>query len=108
MKQASLEHIEAKVMNFLHDTKSPRHASQIAVHIQEKREDTLYAIQQLVKNQTIKNVQDFSLFDATGETTAYRLVDGVLQAMPVAPSIPMQSAHSTPPAPRDSAPGSSA
>lgn len=108
MKQASLEHIEAKVMNFLHDTKSPSHASQIAVQIQEKREDTLYAIQRLVKNQTIKNVQDFSLLDSTGETTAYTLVDGVLQAMPVAPSIPVPSSPLTPPSPRDSAPGSSA
>lgn len=107
MKQASLEHIEAKVMNFLHDTKSPKHASQIAVQIQEKREDTLHAIQKLVKNQTLKNVQDHSLFDSTGETTAYTLVDGVLQPMPVDPSIPLPSGQLTPPSPRNPAPGSS-
>ena len=88
MKQALLEHIEAKVINFLHDVKGPVHASQIAVHIQEKREDTLHAIQRLVKNNTLKSVQDFTLFNSTGEIMAYTLADTAPQPTPVAPSVP--------------------
>jgi len=89
MKQALLEHIEAKVINFLYDMKAPVHSSQIAAHIQEKQEDTLQAIQRLVKNNTLKDVQDFAFFNTTGETMAYTLADGALQQTPVDPSIPI-------------------
>jgi len=102
MNQSLLEHIEAKIINFLHDTKTPHHASRIAVHIREKREDTLRAIQKLVKNQTLKGVQDFALFGSTGETMAYTLVDTPAGSAPVLPSVP--PSRLTPP-PRSSAPG---
>lgn len=88
MNESLLEHIEAKIINFLHDTKTPHHASQIAVHIREKREHTLQAIQKLVKNRTIKGVQDFALFGSTGETMAYTLVNVAPEPTPVMPSIP--------------------
>ena len=94
MNSASLEHIEAKVINFLHDTKVPHHASRIATQIREKREDTLQVIQRLVKNRTIKGVQDFALLNSTGEITAYVLDDA---AVPPAPALP--SAPPPPPAP---------
>ena len=88
MNVSLLEHIEAKIVNFLHDTKTPHHASQIAVHIREKREDTLQAIQKLVENRTIRGVQDFALFGSTGETMAYTLVNVAPGPTPVMPSIP--------------------
>jgi len=93
MNSASLEHIEAKVINFLHDTKVPHHASQIATQIREKREETLRVIQRLVRNGTIKGVQDFTLLNSTGEITAY-----VLDNAAVPPALP--SAPPPPPAPR--------
>ncbi|MGB7767640.1 MAG: hypothetical protein WBN22_02150 [Verrucomicrobiia bacterium] len=101
MKQALLEHIEAKVINFLRDMKAPIHASQIAVHIQERREDTLQAIQRLVKNGTIKDVQNLVFFNSTGEVMAYTLADAALQQTPVAPSVP--PTQLTPPPQRGSA-----
>ena len=104
MKQALLEHIEAKVINFLHDVKGPVHASQIASHIQERREDTLHAIQKLVKNNTLKSVQNFTFFNTTGEIMAYTLADTT--PTPVAPSVPPPPL--TPPPPPGSAPGRSA
>ncbi len=88
MNESLREHIEAKIINFLHDTKTPRHASRIAVHIREKREDTLQAIQKLVGNRTIKGVQDLALFGSTGETVAYTLVNVAPGPIPVMPSIP--------------------
>ena len=88
MNESLLEHIEAKIINFLHDTKTSRHASQIAVHIREKREDTLQAIQKLVNNRTIRGVQDFALFGSTGETMAYVLVTVAPGPTPLMPSIP--------------------
>ena len=88
MKKALLEHIEAKVINFLRDMNGPNHASQIAVQIREKREDTLQAIQKLVKNRTLKGVQDFTFFSSTGETMAYTLADAALLQTPVALSVP--------------------
>ena len=91
MNVSLLEHMEAKIINFLHDSKTPRHASQIAVHIHEKREDTLQVIQKLVKNRTIRGVQDFALFGSTGETMAYTLVNAAPGATPVMPSIPPSS-----------------
>lgn len=93
MNQALLEHMEAKVINFLRDVKAPAHASRIAVHIQEKREDTLQAVQRLVKNRTLKGVQDLALFNSTGETTAYVLADAALLPMAVDPSIPIPPTH---------------
>jgi hypothetical protein len=106
MKQALLEHIEAKIINFLRDMKEPIHVSQIAVHIQERREDTLQAVQRLVKNNTLKAVQDFTFFNTTGEIMAYTLADSALQPTPVAPSVPPPPL--TPPPPPDSALGRSA
>ena len=97
MKQVLLEHIEAKVINFLRDSKVPVHVSQIAVHIQEKREDALQAVQRLIKNRTLKSVQNLALFNSTGETTAYVLADATLLPMAVDPSIPIP-----PPQPRPS------
>ena len=88
MKTALLEHIEAKIINFLFDTKAPNHASQIALHIYETREDTLQAIQKLVKSSTIKGIQDFTFFTSTGETVAYTLADTSPMPMPFAPSVP--------------------
>jgi predicted transcriptional regulator len=73
MKTAPREHIEAKVINYLHDSKAPGHASEIAVHIQETRENTIQVIQRLVKDGTIIGKQDLTLFNVTGETTAYTL-----------------------------------
>ena len=73
MKTAPREHIEAKIINFLHDTKVPGHASQIAVHIQETIESTLQGIRRLVKDGTVNGQQDLTLFNVTGETTAYTL-----------------------------------
>jgi hypothetical protein len=75
MKVALLEHIEAKIINFLRDVNAPCPASQITGQIQETREDTLLAIEKLVKSRTLKTIQDFSLFDSTGETVAYALAD---------------------------------
>jgi len=101
MKKALLEHIEAKVINFLRDMKEPIHVSQIAVHIQERREDTLHAIQRLVKNNTLKSVQDFTFFNTTGEIMAYTLADTAVPPTPVAPSI--SPPPLTPPPTRDPA-----
>jgi len=98
MNVSLLEHIEAKIINFLHDTKTPHHASQIAVHIREKREDTLQAIQKLVKNRTIKGVQDLALFGSTGETMAYTLVNVAPGPTPSMPAVP--PSRLTPPAHR--------
>lgn len=108
MNLVLLEHIEAKVINLLHDAKEPVHASQIAGHIQERREDTLHAIQRLVKNNTIKGVQDFAFFNTTGETMAYTLVDGALRQTPLDPSIPIPPPQPVSPAPRRPTPGGSA
>ena len=88
MKAASLEHVEAKIINFLRDVEAPSPASQIAIHVQETREDTLLAIQKLVKSQTIKAIQDFAFFDATGEIVAYALADPSLVPMPSVPFVP--------------------
>jgi hypothetical protein len=88
MKTALLEHIEAKIINFLRDTKAPNPASQIAVRIQETREDTLLAVQRLVKNRTIKGMQDFTFFNSTGETVAYTLADTSPPPASLPPSVP--------------------
>ena len=103
MNESLLEHIEAKIVNFLHDAKTPHHASRIAVHIREKREDTLYAIQKLVTNGTIKGVQDLALFGSTGETMAYTLANATPGSTSVLPAVP--PSRLTPPAPRRSTPG---
>jgi len=100
MNQALLEHIEAKVINFLRDSKAPVHVSQIAVHIQEKREDALQAVQRLVKNRTLKGVQNLACFNSTGETTAYVLADTALLPMAVDPALPIPPPQPTPPAAR--------
>lgn len=89
MNRALQEHIEAKIINFLRDTKIPIHASQIAARIQERREDTNHAIQRLVKNQTVHPVQDLAYFKSTGETMAYALADIDLKQPPIDPSIPI-------------------
>ncbi len=90
MKTALLEHIEAKIVNYLRDAKAPTHASQIALHVQETREDTLQAIQKLVTSSTIKGRRDFTLFTTTGETVAYTLANAspvpTLVVPPVVPS----------------------
>jgi ribosomal protein S28E/S33 len=88
MKGAPREHIEAKIINCLRDLNAPGHASQIAVHIQETREDTLRAIQRLVRDKTIKGRQDFALFNTTGETVAYTLADLSLQPALIPGSVP--------------------
>lgn len=88
MNTASFEHIEAKIVNFLHDTKAPRHASQIAVQIRETREHTLQAIQKLIKNGAIRGVQDFTLLHSTGEIMAYTLANTTLEPTPTLPSVP--------------------
>lgn len=88
MNQSLLEHIEAKIINFLHDAKAPHHASQIAARIRERREDTLHAIQKLVNNKTVRGVQDLTLFGSTGETMAYTLADTPAGPAPVMPSVP--------------------
>ena len=97
MKTALLEHIEAKIINFLRDTKAPNPASQIAVRIQETREDTLLAVQRLVKNRTIKGMQDFTFFNSTGETVAYTLADISPPPSTFPPSVPPP--RLTPPSP---------
>ena len=102
MKPALLEHIEAKVINSLRDMKVPMHASRIAVHIQERREDTLQAIQRLVRNRTIKGIQDLTLLNSTGETMAYTLADPTLQSTPIAPAIPIPPSPPTSPSQRGS------
>ena len=102
MKQALLEHIEAKVINSLRDTKAPMHASRIAVQIQERREDALQAIQRLVRNRTLKSIQDLTLLNSTGETMAYTLADPMLQPTPIAPVIPIPPSPPTSPSQRDS------
>jgi hypothetical protein len=94
MNNASFEHIEAKIINFLHDAKIPRHASQIAIQIRETREHTLQAIQKLVKNGAIKGVQDFTFLKATGEIMAYVLANTVMGPTPLMPSIPPPPATS--------------
>jgi len=85
MNKAPLEHIEGKIINFLLDVKAPSPASQIAVHIQETIENTLPAIQRLVKSQTIKSVQDFTFLDFTGETVAYTMADPTPTTLPFVP-----------------------
>lgn len=108
MTQALLEHIEAKIINFLHDAKAPVHASQIAVHIQEKRQDTVHAIQKLVRNNTLKGVQDFAFFNTTGETMAYTLVAGAAEPAPVDTSIPIPTPQPASPPSNRPTPGGSA
>ena len=103
MNVSLLEHIEAKIINFLHDAKTPHHASRIAVRIRKKREDTLQAIQKLVENRTIMGVQDFALFGSTGETMAYTLVNVAPGPTPVMSAVP--PSRLTPPAHRRSTPG---
>lgn len=88
MNRIPFEHIEAKIINFLRDTKVPSHASQIAVQILEARQDTLQAIQRLVRNGTIKGIQDFTLLDSTGETVAYALTAAPPASTPIPPSLP--------------------
>jgi ribosomal protein S28E/S33 len=88
MKEAPREHIEAKIINFLRDLKTAGHASQIAAYIQESREDTLRAIQRLVKDGTLKGKQDFTLFNSTGETVAYTLADPLLQPALIPGAVP--------------------
>lgn len=97
MKTALREHIEAKIINWLHDTKAPNRASEIALHIHETREDTLQAIQRLVRSNTIKSIQDFTLFSSTGETVAYTLADISPPPSTFPPSIPPP--RLTPPSP---------
>ena len=82
---------------------APGHASEIAVHIQETRQDTLQAIQPLVKDGTIKGKQDFALFNSTGETVAYTLADPLLQPTLIPPSAP--PSQSTPQIRRGPTPG---
>ncbi len=88
MKAAPREHIEAKIINCLRDLKAPGNASQIAIQIQETREDTVRAIQRLVKDRTLKGRQDFALFNSTGETVAYTLADPLLQPALIPPAVP--------------------
>ena len=97
MKTALREHIEAKIINWLHDKKAPNRASEIALHIHETREDTLQAIQRLVRSNTIKSIQDFTLFSSTGETVAYTLADISPPPSTFPPSIPPP--RLTPPSP---------
>ena len=92
MKTAPREHIEAKIINFLYDTKTPGHASQIATHIQETRESTLQIIRRLIKDGTLTAKQDLTLFHVTGETTAY-----VLAATPPPALIPGSVPPAQPP-----------
>lgn len=91
MNDALFEHIEAKIINFLHDAEAPRHASQIAIQIGETREHTLHAIQKLIKNGAIRGVQDFALLNSTGEIMAYALANTVLRPTPTIPSVPPPS-----------------
>jgi hypothetical protein len=98
MKAAPREHIEAKIINLLHDAKAPSHASQIAIQIQETREATLQAIQRLVKSSTIRSLQDFTFLKSTGETVAYALADRSPTTVSFPPSVP--PSRMTPPAPR--------
>jgi hypothetical protein len=88
MNNASFEHIEAKIINFLHDAKVPRQASQIALQIRETREHTLQAIQKLITNGAIRGVQDLALLHSTGEIMAYALADSALKPTPAMPSVP--------------------
>ena len=97
MKTALREHIEAKIINWLHDTKAPNRASEIALHIHETREDTLQAIQRLVRSSTMKSIQDFTLFSSTGETVAYTLADISPPPSTFPPSVPPP--RLTPPSP---------
>ena len=97
MKAAPIEHIEAKIINLLHDAKAPSHASQIAIHIQETREATLQAIQRLVKSSTIRSLQDFTFLKSTGETVAYTLADISPPPSTFPPSVPPP--RLTPPSP---------
>lgn len=89
MNRTFQEHIEAKVINFLRDTKTPIHASQIAIRIQERREDTNHAIQRLVRNRTVHSVQDLAYFKSTGETMAYALADAGLRQPSIESSVPI-------------------
>jgi hypothetical protein len=88
MKTAPREHIEAKIINCLRDLQAPGNASQIAVQIQETREDTLQAIHRLVKDRTLKGRQDLTLFNTTGETVAYTLAGPLLQPALIPPAVP--------------------
>ncbi len=88
MNKASFEHIEAKIINFLHDAKAPQHASQIAIKIRETREHTLHAIQKLIKNGAIRGVQNFALLNSTGEIVAYAQANSALGPTPTVPSVP--------------------
>ncbi len=96
MKAILREHIEAKIINWLRDLNAPDTASQIAVHIQETGEDTLRAIQRLVKDGTIKGKQDFTRFDSTGEIVAYTLADPLLQPALIPGSVPPAPSRRSP------------
>ena len=89
MNRALQEHIEAKVINFLRDSRTPVHASQIAIRIQERREDTNQAIQRLVKNRTVHPVRDHAYFKSTGETMAYAFAGADLKYPSIDTSIPI-------------------
>jgi len=100
MKVALLEHTEAKIINFLRDAKAPNHASQIALHIHETREETLQAIQRLVKSSTLKGIQDFAFLNSTGETIAYILANPSPPPASFSDSVPSHHAgRLTPPVP---------
>ena len=74
MSQKPFEEIESKIFDFLSKVRVPNPPSQIAAHIHETREDTLQAIERLIKKGTIKPVEDFTFLKLTGETTSYALV----------------------------------
>jgi DNA-binding MarR family transcriptional regulator len=73
MSQEPFEDIETKVLDFLRKAGAPNVASQIAIYIHENREDTLQAIERLVKKGLIKHESDFTFLNSTRETIAFSL-----------------------------------
>jgi len=76
MSQEPFEDIETKILHFLRDKNAPNAASQIAIHLEENRDDTLDAINRLVKKGLVKSVPDLTFLNSTEEKVAFTLTDG--------------------------------
>ena len=74
MNEAPFEEIELKIIQYLRKVKAPNVPSLIATEIRETREDTLQAIERLVKKGILHSERDFTFFNNTGETKAFFII----------------------------------
>ena len=73
MDDRHAEEIQSKITEFLRRAGAPNVASQIAVHIHERREDTIEVIERMTRKQVLFIEQDLTFMNSTGETKAYGL-----------------------------------